>query len=58
MISRQLTFLMHNFMSKFNNIKSLENSEFPNGDNQSAKNLPNNSVLKTAVRDLVETNLK
>ena len=58
MISRQLTFLMHNFMVKFNNIKSLEISEFPKGDNQNARNLPNDSVLKAAVRDLVETNLK
>lgn len=58
MISRQLTLLMHNFMVKFNNIKSLEISEFPKGENNGAKNLANDSALKAAVKDFVESNLK
>ena len=33
MIQQKLTLYMNNFMIKFNNIKSLENSEFPNGNN-------------------------
>jgi hypothetical protein len=49
---------MHNFMVKFNNIKSLEISEFPKGNNKGVKNLANDSVLKAAVKDFVESNLK
>lgn len=58
MLSRQLTFVMHNLTAKFNSLKNLESSEFPNGDNSGARNLPNDSILKAALRDFVETNIK
>jgi len=54
MLSRQLTFFMHNLMAKFNNLKDLESSEFPKGDNSSVKNLPNDSMLKDALKAFVE----
>jgi hypothetical protein len=54
MLSRQLTFFMHNLMAKFNNLKDLESSEFPKGEYSGVKNLPNESILKAALKAFVE----